>query len=384
MDLINREVLGLIPWFIGSWLLAVAVAVLLWLAQEWGKAAQAVLRVLYGAGRSLALGDFLAAFYAIGVPYAALVTGYLSAEVMGLVGFSWWQTLGWGAALGVGLIVLAWLVWRYYLRAVPPPAGLLARSRRLLQTPAGWALFLLWAAAEEFHWAFYRAVPTLLWGPGTGLWAGLLLAAAERAICPQTTARLRRPGGVEEEAWWLAKIVVMTAAFAVLGNLWVCIALHALLEVWVGWLVQQREAAPEEHPRSGARPAPAVPIIAGGAILLLLIVFTWQAGQQRLLRPAVEAVQEPELSPAPATVVVPTPTPTATPLPMPTATATPTATPFPTATPEPTMPRTYVVRPGDTLKDIAFEFDVSVQDLMQINGLTDPDTLQVGQVLIIP
>jgi hypothetical protein len=384
MALFNREVLGLIPWFIGSWLLAVAVAVLLWLAQEWSRPARAMLRVLYGESRPLALGDFLAALYAIGIPYAALVTGYLSAEVMGLSGFSWWQTLGRGAVLGAGLLALLWLVWRYYLRAVPPPATMFARSRRLLRTPAGRALFLLWAAAEEFHWAFYRAAPTLLWGPGTGLWAGLLLAVAERAICPQTTARLRQAGGIEEEAWWLAKIVVMTAAFAVLGNLWVCIVLHALLEVWVGWLVQRRETAPAERARAVPRPAPAVPVIAGGTVLLLLIVFTWQAGQQRMPRPVLGAIQGPASSPLPTPFVVPTPTSIPTPLPVPTGTPTPTATPFPTATPEPTMPRTYVVRPGDTLKDIAFAFDVSVQDLMQINGLTDPDTLQVGQVLIIP
>ena len=384
MTLFNREVLGLIPWFVGSWLLSVAAAVLLWLAQEWGRPVRAVLRVLYGKDRPLALGDFLAVFYAVGIPYAALVTGYLSADVMGLSGFSWWQTLGRGAVLGAGLLVLAWLVWRYYLRAVPPPANMFARSRRLLKTPAGRALFLLWAAAEEFHWAFYRAVPTLLWGPGTGLWVGLLLAFAERAICPQTTARLRQAGGIEEEAWWLAKIIVMTAAFAVLGNLWVCIVLHALLEIWVGWLVQQREAAVPDRASSAQRPAPAVPIIAGGAMLLLLIVFTWQAGQQGPSPPAAGAVQGPVPSPQPATLVVPTPTPTATPLPVPTATAKPTASPLPTVTPEPTMPRTYVVQPGDTLKDIAFLFDVSVQELMQVNGLTDPDTLQVGQVLIIP
>jgi len=379
MELFNREVLGLVPWFVGSWLLAVAVAVLLWLAQEWGRTARAALRLLYGAGRPLAPGDLLAALYAIGAPYAALVLGYLSAEVMGLSGFSWWQTLGQGALLGAGLFVLVGLVWRHYMRAAPPPAGMLARSRRLLQTPAGRALFLLWAAAEEFHWAFYRAIPTLLWGPGVGLWAGLLLAAAERALCPQTTARLRRPGGIEEEAWWAAKIIVLTAAYAALGNLWVCIVLHALLEAWVGWLTQRRAAAPAEPARTAPRPAPGVAVLAGGVVLLLLVVFTWQAGRPRLALPAAAAAPA-----SPTAFVVPTPTPTATPPPLPTATALPTATPVPTAAPAPTPPVTYVVRPGDTLKDIAFAFDVSVADLMQVNGLTEPDALQVGQVLVIP
>jgi len=292
--------------------------------------------------------------------------------------------LGQGAVLGVGLLVLVWLVWRYYLRAVSPPAGLLARSRRLLRTPAGRVLFLLWAAAEEFHWAFYRAVPTLLWGPATGLWVGLLLAAAERAVCPQTTARLRQPGGIEEEAWWLTKILVMTAAFAALRNLWVCILLHALLEAWVGWLVQRREAAPVERARPAPQPAPAVAVLAGGVILLLLVIFTWQSGRAHLATLAGEAL--PALRPraTPLTVAVPTPTPTATPLPVPAATALPTAAPFPTVTPEPTRPRTYVVRTGDTLQYIALLFNVSMQDLLRVNGLTDPDVLEVGRVLVIP
>ena len=54
----------------------------------------------------------------------------------------------------------------------------------------------------------------------------------------------------------------------------------------------------------------------------------------------------------------------------------------PTNTPvEPTI---YIVQPGDTLSSIASKFEVSLDDLMQANGLTDPDYVLVGQELLIP
>ncbi len=88
-----------------------------------------------------------------------------------------------------------------------------------------------------------------------------------------------------------------------------------------------------------------------------------------------------------------TPTPTATPtLGAPTAAATPrpTATPAPytpapTATPTLTpTPIIYSIAKGDTLLQIAQKFSVTVRDLQETNGITDPRSLRVGQELIIP
>jgi LysM repeat protein len=45
---------------------------------------------------------------------------------------------------------------------------------------------------------------------------------------------------------------------------------------------------------------------------------------------------------------------------------------------------THIVQAGDSLSGIAFQFDVTVEDLMRANGLTDADLLFVGQELIIP
>ncbi len=61
--------------------------------------------------------------------------------------------------------------------------------------------------------------------------------------------------------------------------------------------------------------------------------------------------------------------------------ATPQTQPSIQATATPTL---YEVKGGDTLGSIALEFDVPVDDIMVANGLTDPNTLDVGQILVIP
>lgn len=63
------------------------------------------------------------------------------------------------------------------------------------------------------------------------------------------------------------------------------------------------------------------------------------------------------------------------------ASAVPTVTP--TTAPSPT-PVTYTVRSGDTLFGIALELDIPLESLMDANGLSEADTISVGQVLIVP
>lgn len=66
-------------------------------------------------------------------------------------------------------------------------------------------------------------------------------------------------------------------------------------------------------------------------------------------------------------------------------TAVPTATPIPlpTATPIPES-ALYAVQKGDTLRDIADKMGVSMEELVRVNKINDPNALSVGQVLIIP
>jgi LysM repeat protein len=56
----------------------------------------------------------------------------------------------------------------------------------------------------------------------------------------------------------------------------------------------------------------------------------------------------------------------------------------PTSSPSPTQPTHYTVQSGDTLGGIAQAYDVSLQDLMAVNGIDDPNLLQIGQTLVIP
>lgn len=44
----------------------------------------------------------------------------------------------------------------------------------------------------------------------------------------------------------------------------------------------------------------------------------------------------------------------------------------------------YIVQPGDTLSGIAAKFGVSIDDLIRVNGITNPDNLKAGTRLIIP
>lgn len=67
------------------------------------------------------------------------------------------------------------------------------------------------------------------------------------------------------------------------------------------------------------------------------------------------------------------------PTPVPTATALPT----PTITPIPTE-GVYVVQGGDTLRAIAERFGITMEEIIEINRLENPNALSVGQILIIP
>ncbi len=69
----------------------------------------------------------------------------------------------------------------------------------------------------------------------------------------------------------------------------------------------------------------------------------------------------------------------------PTTAAFPTASPTISPTPAPEMRiEAYQVQPGDTLGEIAERYGISVEILLTLNGLSDPDALGSGQVLMVP
>jgi LysM repeat protein len=107
------------------------------------------------------------------------------------------------------------------------------------------------------------------------------------------------------------------------------------------------------------------------ASLLILFLLAGCGGQV-----ITRVTPTPSTTPTVALTLAVTPRPTATPAPY---------TPAPTATPTITpTPIVYRIQRGDNLMKIATQFGVSVRSLQELNGITDPRALQVGQELLIP
>ncbi len=58
--------------------------------------------------------------------------------------------------------------------------------------------------------------------------------------------------------------------------------------------------------------------------------------------------------------------------------------PTPTPSPTPPVPQSYVIQPGDTLTSIADKFNVSVQSLVDLNHIADPNYILAGTTIKIP
>jgi LysM repeat protein/membrane protease YdiL (CAAX protease family) len=89
-------------------------------------------------------------------------------------------------------------------------------------------------------------------------------------------------------------------------------------------------------------------------------------------------------------VLSPSTTPSPTPSPRPSPTAMPAATPEPVEVPpaqpteEPSLTETYVVQPDDSLSDIAARYGTTVDELLLLNDLPQPDLLYNGQAILVP
>jgi hypothetical protein len=82
--------------------------------------------------------------------------------------------------------------------------------------------------------------------------------------------------------------------------------------------------------------------------------------------------------------IVPPPAPTPSPTPAVTARPTPTATPEPTPTPEPEAV-THRVQAGETLFGIALRYERTLEQILAANpGISDPNMIQEGWLIIIP
>jgi LysM repeat protein len=127
------------------------------------------------------------------------------------------------------------------------------------------------------------------------------------------------------------------------------------------------------------RPAILIAAIALAVVALLVVssISGILGGAAASSTPTPTAVPSPSTSaaaPSPSASVAASPSAVA-------PTTTPLAKPTPTPTP---APRTYVVQEGDTLNEIAQRFGTTAQAIADASGIKVTDTINPGQVLIIP
>lgn len=135
----------------------------------------------------------------------------------------------------------------------------------------------------------------------------------------------------------------------------------------------------------GGFPRPGRRLAAGAAAVLVVSSVAAAGASTSGFGLIAVATGTPVPTPTPSATATPTPAATPSPVPSPTPSPTASATPAPTARPTPAPTATiYVVASGDTLSSIASRFGVSVQAIISANGLSDPNTLSIGQRLVIP
>ena len=117
------------------------------------------------------------------------------------------------------------------------------------------------------------------------------------------------------------------------------------------------------------------------------------SGVARLVGESMASSMAPaDRSGQPSVTLGATPTPTLTPTsgvvvtatPLPTIISSPSAIPSAAVAPPSPAARRYVVQLGDSLSRIAVQFGTSVAALQRANGITDPNLIEPGQVLVIP
>lgn len=126
-------------------------------------------------------------------------------------------------------------------------------------------------------------------------------------------------------------------------------------------------------------------VLLAAAVLIAWRILAWQEDSYQLAAAGAPATQTIAESMVTAPPIPATPVPTAVPVVVISPTPTPTITPTPTPTPPPTpTPKTHSVRAGDSLSVIADFYGVNMSAILALNNIPDPNNLPIGQVLILP
>lgn len=176
--------------------------------------------------------------YFIGVPYAALLTGSISAMDMGLTGASG-SILGWSPAAWLRGLSLALMLGVIVLIPIGAASRQIARAGQSLgadDRSAG--AVIVEAIYAEIHWAFYRAAPLILLNDVyTAVLFGAVLVGVEWLVVLIRNGLGPSP---EERQIWLrrsALLALSATLFVLTRNAWLAIFLHATVELlWKVWL----------------------------------------------------------------------------------------------------------------------------------------------------
>jgi LysM repeat protein len=181
---------------------------------------------------------------------------------------------------------------------------------------------------------------------------------------------------------------------------WIAMSGFAILVVLTGLLLATRWGTEDagagaevsqrvDHPSPTVaviadRPTPTVPLLVGSPTSSPHIT-PISSTQSTAAEPPTTPTVAPTPTIAPTPTMAPTPTPTpATPTEQPTAPPTPQATDAAAPTPPPTPERTHVVVSGETLGEIASQYGVTVQQIVDLNQIQDPNHIEPGTTLRIP
>jgi nucleoid-associated protein YgaU len=119
-------------------------------------------------------------------------------------------------------------------------------------------------------------------------------------------------------------------------------------------------------------------------VLLAIAIFAgFAAGPWALKQLTGGAVPTPSAAAGALASAAPSAQPTVPPTPVPSAAASPEATPL--SSPQPSArPAFYIVQRGDSLGSIANRFGTTVQRLMDLNHISNPNRINVGQKILLP
>lgn len=173
--------------------------------------------------------------YYVGMPYVAVIFGWVDVRTLGLGYLDWADGLRWIIVIALASWSLLMFVWVPYLRATSDvPLQFDSQS-------FSWARRVVEVIYMQAHWAFYRAASILAlanflnddlavyWGTS----AGIALICIEAWADPRVRCQLARVGKGESALWSAGQAIINMAGFVLTRNVWLLALLHLALEFTV-------------------------------------------------------------------------------------------------------------------------------------------------------